>query len=65
MIQGSETHQDFLKQSKFCYDLCEKNHESKAALKKHMKKHVEKVIETDHLVSDIAEACENTPMILM
>ena len=50
---------------KFACDLCEKTYESKAALKKHMKKHVEKVIETGHLVSDIAEACENTPMILM
>ena len=38
---------------------------SKAALKKHMKKHNEEYIEKDPLVSDIAEACANTPMIVM
>ena len=50
---------------KFACDLCEKTYESKAALKKHMKKHDEEFIENDPLVSDIAEACDNTPMILM
>ena len=30
-----------------------------------MKKHDEEYIETDPLVSDIAEACDSTPMILM
>ena len=30
-----------------------------------MKKHDEEFIETDPLVSDKAEACENTPMIFM
>ena len=49
---------------KFACDFCEKTYESRAALKKHMKKHDEEFIETDPLVSDIAEACENTPMIL-
>ena len=30
-----------------------------------MKKHDEEFVENDPLVSDIAEACEKTPMILM
>ena len=50
---------------KFACDLCQKDYKSKAALKKHMKKHNEEYIEKDPLVSDIAEACDSTPMILM
>ena len=32
---------------------------------KHIKKHDEEFVENDPLVSDITEACEKTPMILM
>ena len=54
-----------MKYKNLACDICQKTFKSKAALKKHMKKHQEKGIETDPLVSDIAEACNTIPMILM
>ena len=50
---------------KLSCDNCQKSYGSKAALKKHLKKHDEKGIDADPLLTDIAEACNNTPMILM
>ena len=59
-----QTHTYKLDKKYACHH-CDKNCESKAALKKHIKKHDEEFVENDPLVYDITEACEKTPMILM
>ena len=61
---GIQTHTDKVHKKLIC-DNFQKSYGSKAALKKHLKKHDEKGIDADPLLTDIAEACNNTPMILM